>query len=138
MNKSNKLIKIKRARELRKEQTEAEQLLWKYLRDRIFFGNKFRRQHILKGFIVDFYCPEKKLVIELDGSVHLRQKDYDSARQMLIENIGVTFLRFNNTEIYNNILNVLTKVKEKVHPSLSPMEKGLTCQPTASTKRNED
>jgi very-short-patch-repair endonuclease len=67
MKKSKKLPKILRARELRKEQTEAEKILWQYLRDRKFQGKKFRRQHVISGFIADSYCPEEKLVIELDG-----------------------------------------------------------------------
>ena len=62
-----KLRKILKARELRKELTETEKRLWKYLRDRRFFNKKFRRQHIFRGFILDFYCPEEKLAIELDG-----------------------------------------------------------------------
>ena len=77
--------KVLRARALRKELTGAEQVLWQHLRNRKFLNKKFRRQHVFCGFILDFYCPEERLGIELDGSVHLKQKDYDALRQKIIE-----------------------------------------------------
>ena len=138
MKKQNRLNKIRRARELRKEQTEAEEILWKYLRDRGFFGKKFRRQHIIRGFILDFYCPERKIAIELDGSIHLKQKDYDLARQTLIESYGLHFLRFNNLDIQNNIKKVLLTIKNKINPSPSSMEKGVKHLPMVNTNRDED
>ena len=111
MKAKNKISKILRARELRKESTEAEQALWQYLRDRNFFGKKFRRQHIFYGFILDFYCPKDKLAIELDGSIHSKQKDYDFARQSVIINHGVKVLRFKNREVLTNIKDVLKSIK---------------------------
>ena len=106
-----KFSKILKARELRKEMTKVEVILWKYLRDRKFLRKKFRRQHILQGFIVDFYCPEDKLAIELDGSVHLKQKDYDALRQNCIEELNIRILRFENHEIIDNLTGVLQKIK---------------------------
>jgi very-short-patch-repair endonuclease len=122
--KERKLSKILKARELRKELTKAERLLWRYLRDRKFFGRKFRRQHIFRGFILDFYCPENKLAIELDGLVHLKQKDYDSLRQGCIEDFGVKVLRFRNKDILGDLKRVLKTIKDHLtFPSPSKVEK---------------
>jgi len=107
-----KLDKILKARELRKELTEAEKVLWKYLRDRRFFNKKFRRQHVFRGFILDFYCPEGKLAIELDGPIHLKQKDYDLLRQNCIEELGIRILRFKNSDLKNNLKNALQTIKQ--------------------------
>ena len=124
MKKSKKLPKILLARELRKEQTETEKILWQYLRDRKFQGKKFRRQHVISGFIADFYCPEEKLVIELDGSVHLTQKEYDNERQKIIEDLGIKVLRFKNKDVQCKIKKVLLTIKNNLNPSPSMMEKG--------------
>ncbi|MFH1683397.1 MAG: endonuclease domain-containing protein, partial [Candidatus Margulisiibacteriota bacterium] len=112
MKQSKKLSKILFARELRKEQTEAEQVLWQYLRDRNFFNTKFRRQHIHLGCILDFYCPEAKLAIEIDGCVHLKQKEYDIERQNIIEDSGIKVLRFKNKDVLGNIKEVLKTIKK--------------------------
>jgi very-short-patch-repair endonuclease len=132
MKKPKRYPRILKARELRKESTEAEKKLWKYLRDRRFLNNKFRRQHIIDRFIVDFYCPEAKLAIELDGSIHLQQKDYDLLRQNAIENAGIKILRFKNREVLNDIKNVLISIKNHLpHPSPLKMEKGACQKPKA-------
>ena len=107
----NKFRKILRARELRKESTKAETALWQFLRDRFLFSKKFRRQHRFHGFILDFYCPEEKLAIELDGPIHLKQKAYDLARQKIIEKHGLKLIRFNNDEVFNDLGNILEKIK---------------------------
>ena len=101
-------------RELRRESTEAEKLLWAELRNRKLNGLKFRRQHPLDKFIVDFYCNEKKLVIELDGSIHDEKinKDYDEARTAMLAGLNVIVLRFQNEEVINNITDVLNKIRE--------------------------
>lgn len=117
-----KLSKILKARELRKELTKVEKILWGYLRDRRFFKKKFRRQHIFQGFIVDFYYPEDKLAIELDGSVHVKQKDYDELRQNCIEDHGIKMLRFENHEIVNNLIEVLQTIKKNLSFSVSDEE----------------
>lgn len=101
-------------RELRQESTEAEKLLWAELRNRKLKGLKFRRQHPLDKFIVDFYCNEKKLVVELDGSIHDERvnKDYDDARTAMLAGLNVIVLRFKNEEVINNIKDVLNKIRE--------------------------
>ena len=100
-------------RELRKELTDAEKLLWAELRNRKLNGLKFRRQHPLDKFIVDFYCNEKKLVVELDGSVHDEKinKEYDEARTAMLAGLNVFVLRFRNEEVINNMQNVLERIR---------------------------
>jgi very-short-patch-repair endonuclease len=100
------------AKELRKNHTEAEDILWQHLRRRKLGGLKFRRQHPLHKYIADFYCNEKKLVIELDGDVHFANDnpDYDRGRTQTLEELGITVIRFSNDEILRNIQSVLAKV----------------------------
>ena len=104
--------KVLRARALRKELTGAEQVLWQHLRNRKFLNKKFRRQHVFCGFILDFYCPEERLGIELDGSVHLKQKDYDALRQKIIEDNDVRIIGFSNKEVFTDIKKVLHIIKK--------------------------
>lgn len=101
-------------RELRKEATPAEKLLWVFLRNKKLDGMKFRRQHPIDKFVVDFYCHEKKLVVELDGGIHdiKVNKEYDEARTAMLAGLGIYVLRFNNDEVTNNIEMVLRKIKE--------------------------
>ncbi len=98
---------IELARELRKNATPAEKLLWAELRNRQVCGKKFLRQHPwiyetdrgrLHFFIADFYCAEHKLVIELDGKIHEKQKHYDRERDLIIGKLGLKVLRFKNEE----------------------------------------
>lgn len=101
-------------RELRQESTEAEKLLWTELRNRKLNGLKFRRQHPLDKFIVDFYCNEKKLVVEVDGDVHDENinKEYDEARTVMLAGLNITVLRFKNEEVITNVRDVLKKISE--------------------------
>ena len=135
--KDKKLNKILKARELRKELTRAEAVLWQHLRDRRLFNKKFRRQHVLRGFILDFYCPEEKLVIELDGSIHLTQKEYDKLRQACIEDIEIRFLRFNNNDILKKINKVLKTIEKSLSLSIYNGE-GLLRQPPKLRSPGED
>jgi very-short-patch-repair endonuclease len=100
------------SRELRKEQTPEETLLWEILRNRQFMNLKFRRQHVIEGFVVDFYCHELRLAIEVDGGVHNNQKDYDELRQSLIEDKGIRFIRVQNEEVNRDVNILLEKIKE--------------------------
>ena len=118
-----KIAKTLRSRELRKDQTKAERVLWRFLRNRHLTGRKFRRQYVFKGFILDFYCTEEKIAIELDGPIHDKRKDYDAARQEIIEDNGVRVIRFKNEMILGNINKVLNLIKSSF-PSPSKMEKG--------------
>ncbi len=107
---SNDHTPIERARQLRKNMTEEEKILWQKLRGRKFFGLKFNRQHPIVYdtinykplfFVPDFYCAEKKVIIEIDGKIHDFQKDYDNRREEILTNMGLRIKRFKNEEIRN-------------------------------------
>jgi len=102
----------KKAKELRKSMTVAEELLWNRLKNNKLGGLKFRRQHPLDIFIADFYCHQRKLIIEIDGGIHegAEQKEYDEGRTYSLEVKGFKILRFRNEEVINNIENVLLKI----------------------------
>ncbi len=102
------------ARELRKEQTPEEAIVWEQLRNRKFMDLKFRRQHVIEGFVVDFYCHQLRLAIEIDGAVHNKQKDYDALRQMLIESKDIRFIRVTNDEVHQDINILLKRIKENL------------------------
>jgi very-short-patch-repair endonuclease len=118
---------------LRHDSTEAEQTLWQYLRGRRLAGAKFRRQHPLgPNYIVDFYCAEARLAVELDGSVHDTSRAHwaDGIRHRQIQHAGVRVLRFTNEEVFNDLEHVLAVIREHLTPSLTatpspPMERGL-------------
>jgi very-short-patch-repair endonuclease len=102
-----------RARQLRKNETSAEWLFWQMIRNRKVKGFKFRRQHPLNKYITDFYCHEAKLVIELDGDIHLLEeiKAYDEVRENEIKELGLTVMRFNNEEIFAEAHKVIEKIE---------------------------
>ena len=100
-------------KELRNQTTPQELLLWYRLKNKAL-GYKFRRQHSINNFIADFYCAEKKLVIELDGSQHLDNMEYDKERTEHFENLGIKVMRFWNGEINKNIEGVVLKIKEEL------------------------
>ena len=107
---------FRNAYKLRKNSTQAEEILWSYLRDRQMEGVKFRRQHPLKDYIPDFYANELKFAIELDGGYHNDkvQKFYDKDREEIITSHQVIILRFINEEVIFNINNVLSIIREKI------------------------
>ena len=102
------------ARDLRKNPTPAEIKLWKHLRNGQIEGHKFRRQHIIHTFIVDFYCASAKLVIELDGEIHRQQQDYDTERDKFLAARGYQILRFPNDAVLYKIDSVLEHIKAKL------------------------
>jgi very-short-patch-repair endonuclease len=103
--------KIKR-RLLRNNMTKAEVMLWSQLKGKGVNGYKFRRQYSIDKFVLDFYCPRLRLAIEIDGESHyIDGADIrDAARQKIIESYGITFLRFTNREIYENMEGVIEKI----------------------------
>ena len=105
-----KLKTIIKARYLRKEETKAEKILWKKLRSNNL-GIKFRRQHPVDMYILDFYAPKTKLAIELDGSIHKENKEYDKERTRYLESKKIKVVRFWNSEVENNLENVLNKIR---------------------------
>ena len=112
--------KLALARQLRREATPAERHAWSLLRNRRMLGLKFRRQHVLRGFVVDFYCAELKLVLELDGSPHRwgSQADYDTARSAWLESAGYRVIRIRNKDVNE------ARLKELVAPVVPPLPKG--------------
>ncbi len=107
-----KLIPI--ARTLRKNQTDAEKLLWRKLRDRQLEGMKFRRQRPIGKYIVDLVCIEKKIVVEADGSQHF-QSEEDKIRDGYLREQGYTVLRFWNNDILKNIDGVIQRIWDVAH-----------------------
>jgi very-short-patch-repair endonuclease len=99
-----------RAKELRREETLAERLLWRVLRDRSVNGLKFRRQHPLDGFVLDFFCPEVRLCVELDGGIHDTQQERDAARTAQLEARGLRVIRFRNEDVENDMPSVLRRI----------------------------
>jgi very-short-patch-repair endonuclease len=101
------------ARQLRKNSTLPEVLLWQNIKQRAY-GVQFHRQVPMLNYIVDFYCHELGLAIELDGQSHEHSYDYDSKRQSELEAYDVKFLRFSNDEIKKNMFSVLLVIEETV------------------------
>ena len=110
------------ARELRASATDAEQRIWYLLRNRNFFDFKFRRQHPVAGYILDFYCADAGLAIELDGGQHSEQIAYDAQREAILQQHGIRTLRFWNNDVLSKTEAVLTEIANALPltPTLSP------------------
>jgi very-short-patch-repair endonuclease len=133
-----KPIKKQFARHLRKNQTECERIVWKFLRNRKFEHLKIRRQHVIRGFIVDFFCDELKLAIEIDGWVHEKQKDYDRARDKILKSKGIKIIRIKNKWIVEDLDGVMRKLEDGPHPlSLSHREREAKPSTLADLKQGE-
>jgi very-short-patch-repair endonuclease len=114
---------IAAARRLRLNLTPAEQKLWQALSKRQLNRLKFRCQHPVGPFIVDFYCPEHRLVIELDGSIHDQQIEQDTARTAQLNQHGYRVIRFRNETVLTNLKHVLHQILENTNkPPLTPPE----------------
>jgi very-short-patch-repair endonuclease len=117
-----------RRRELRRNQTDAERVLWARVRNGQFFGMKFFRQYSVGPFILDFYCPVKKLAIELDGGQHNlpEGKECDVARTAYLKGHGIEVIRYWNNEVLCNLEAVLTQLEMKfaVPPNADGGDKG--------------
>ena len=109
---SSSIIKHQ-AEKLRVEQTEPEALLWGRLRDRRLGGIKFRRQHAIGRYVVDFCAPEQKIVVELDGSQHIDRRAQDDERTTWLESLGYRVLRFWNGDVTNDVKAVLTSILQE-------------------------
>jgi very-short-patch-repair endonuclease len=115
------LKKLKDLRkDLRKHLTPAEAVLWKALQSRRLEGRKSRRQHSIGNFIVDFYCSEERLVIELDGEVHNNSltREYDELKTNFLKSFGIKVIRFENRAVFDNLEGVLNNIKDQFgnHP----------------------
>ncbi len=105
---------FQRARELRRNMTEAEKILWSRIRNKQINNTVFRRQHPIDIFIVDFYCHKHKLVIELDGGIHKHPdiQERDKNRSAEMEKYGLKIIRFTNNEILSDVNKVIEKIKK--------------------------
>lgn len=105
-----------RARYMRQNPTSAERILWRKLRGKQLGGFRFRRQHPIHRFIVDFYCAEARLVVEVDGAVHNEpgHAEYDEDRQRFLHGLGLRVLRFSNTEAINETDAVVAVIAESI------------------------
>jgi very-short-patch-repair endonuclease len=114
------------AQNLRKRSTDTERLLWKYLRAKQIAGFKFRRQHPIGAYVVDFVCLERHLIIEVDGGQHAEEKEKDCKRDKWLQDEGYVVLRFWNSEVLKNIEAVLAVIMKHClnHPPPTPPLKG--------------
>ncbi len=104
--------KIKQIQEsLRKNPTKAEKIIWRYLRNKKT-GHKIRRQHIIDRYIADFVCLRKKLIIEIDGMIHIKQREYDDFRTIILNELGFKVIRFSNDDIYRDPETVALLIKD--------------------------
>jgi len=103
--------KVAKAKELRRNMTNAEKILWQQVRASKL-GWHFRRQQIIHGFIVDFYCHQKSLIIEVDGEIHQHQIEEDRQRENALKEYGFKVIRFKNHEVERNLQQVLAKIRQ--------------------------
>jgi very-short-patch-repair endonuclease len=111
---------FKLAKELRKNETEAEKMLWSKLNKNQIIGLQFRRQHPINIFIADFYCPKIKLVIEVDGSIHeiFEYEKHDIGRSEMLNDFGITVIRFTNEQILNDLDGTIKQIENEVRKLL--------------------
>jgi very-short-patch-repair endonuclease len=102
---------IELAREQRIHLTDSEQLVWSKLRNKQVHGFRFRCQHPVYRYIIDFYCHKAMLAVEIDGDVHKYRKEYDNYRDEFLNSIGITTLRFPSNEVFRNIEYVVNQIK---------------------------
>ena len=105
--------KLQRAKELRRDMTPAEKILWEELRANKL-GVHFRRQQVIEGFIVDFYCHKAALVIEVDGDIHDLQQEDDARREMVLGELGLRIVRFGNDEVAKSLYTVVGNIRKLV------------------------
>ncbi|HLF78635.1 MAG TPA: endonuclease domain-containing protein [Dehalococcoidia bacterium] len=124
-------VKRDQARALRRSFTDAEDKLWRWLRDREVVKTKFRRQHPVGSFILDFYCHEHRLAIEVDGGQHYEPDGLkrDDRRTVYVEAAGIKVMRFNNLDVLQNmdgVMSVILEALSRPHPTLSHSGEGLS------------
>ncbi|MFZ4521937.1 MAG: endonuclease domain-containing protein [Bacteroidales bacterium] len=111
-----------KAHDLRHSMTDAEKVLWDKIRNRKLQGLKFRRQHPIHFYIADFYCHEKKLIVEVDGGIHLDAavKEHGENRTAELDRLGITVIRFTNEQIFEHLDNVLKEIITSANGIRSP------------------
>ncbi len=118
----NRTSEKEKRRLLRNNLTRAEVILWSRLQRIQVLGHKFRRQFSVGSYVIDFYCPEMKLAIEIEGTSRFEDavEKYDHHRQESIENLGISFLRFTNSDIYQNLDGVLQAIRDEIQKIKPP------------------
>ncbi|MFH1335135.1 MAG: endonuclease domain-containing protein [Candidatus Zixiibacteriota bacterium] len=112
-----------RRQKLRNKATKAEAELWRVIQHSKLGGKKFRRQHSVGYYILDFYCPEERLAIEIDGDSHEKNEStpYDKSRTEFLESMRIRVLRFKNEEVLNNLESVTEQIRKSFEPPLNPL-----------------
>ena len=112
----NKPSEKEKRKKLRQYQTIAEELVWRFLRNRQLLGYKFKRQYSIDHFVIDFYCPELKLAVEIDGASHSvpGKKQYDIKRERYLEKFNINFIRIKDEELFGNPNKAFMKIEEGV------------------------
>ncbi len=112
----NRISEYEKRKELRNNMTKAEVILWSRLKGKQLNGLKFRRQYSVEPYIIDFYCVKRRLAIEVDGDSHFEEgaREYDEKRQKFIERFNIKFLRFTNSDIYENLDGVTEMISNEV------------------------
>ena len=129
MTQINNITTLKKVRkQLRNNLTPAEAGLWRYLKNSQLKGRKFRRQHSIGDYIIDFYCPKEKLAIELDGEVHQYDKinRNDREKEKYLQHLDIQLLRFENRLVFEHLEIVLKRIEEKFTTTPSPNMLGET------------
>lgn len=121
---SMKKLNVARARQLRRASTDAEQRLWRHLRNRGLYGHKFSRQEPIGPYVVDFVCRQRRLVVELDGGQHADQATADAKRTTALERLGYRVVRYWNNNVLSNTEGVLERIAREL--ALTPPQPALT------------
>jgi very-short-patch-repair endonuclease len=124
-------VKQQRARELRRQMTPAEQVLWTCIRANKLDGLHFRRQQVIDGLIPDFYCHQARLILEVDGYIHQETVDYDTERDRVLTTRGLTILRLLNQDVLSNLNATLDHIREaasRLRRVTSPNTTGVNAQ----------
>jgi len=112
------------ARDLRARSTNSEQILWSALRGSRLGGLKFRRQHPMGQFVLDFYCPEKRLAVEIDGNWHEGREPIDQERQAILEAMGICFVRLSASQLETDLISTLQAIERAAFANPSPRRTG--------------
>lgn len=119
---NNRKYLLQKRRDLRNNPTDAEKYLWRELKNRQLCGRKFRRQHSVGNYIIDFYCPEEKLAIEVDGEQHSygEQLKYDEERTRYLQTFGIVVLRIKNTDVLFSRDEVVKRIEKYIKMESTP------------------
>ncbi|BAY27164.1 hypothetical protein NIES2100_69860 [Calothrix sp. NIES-2100] len=123
------------ARQMRREPTLAEEKLWQKLRSKQLLGFKFRRQHVIDRFIVDFYCQEAHLIVEVDGGIHDYTQQEDAIRQEFLKSLGLRVMRLQNEDVLNSIDEVLAKIAHELQSWKNPTPNPLPASEEGANER---